>query len=57
MNINFTIFLITIYIFLDNLGYSIFEFKNNNNKLGAVFIIILNLAMIIGVNYFMFNFN
>ncbi len=57
MNISITILLITIYIFLENLGYSIFEFKENNNKLGSVFIIILNLAMIIGVNYFMFNFS
>ena len=57
MNISITILLITIYIFLENLSYSIFEFRENNNKLGSVFIIILNLAMIIGVNYFMFNFS
>ena len=57
MNINITILLITIYIFLDNLGYSIFESKENKNKLGAVFVIILNLAMIISVNYFMFTFS
>ena len=57
MNIYITIFLITIYIFIDNIGYSIFEFRENNNKLGAVFIIILNLAMIISVNYFMLTFN
>ncbi len=56
MNINITIFLITIYIFLENLGYSIYESREKNNKLGAVFVIILNLAMIIFVNYFMFNF-
>ena len=57
MNINITILLITIYIFLENLGYSIYEFREKNNKLGAVFVIILNLAMIIFVNYFMFNFS
>jgi len=56
LNISTTIFLITLYIFLDNLGYGIYEFKNNN-KLGSIFIIILNLVMIICVNYFMITFS
>ena len=57
MNIGITILLITIFIFLENIGFSIYEFKEKNNKLGAVFVIILNLTMIILVNYFMFNFS
>lgn len=51
---NFTIFLVSLYIFLDNIGYSIYEFKNNNNKLAGICIIILNLIMIGIVNYFIY---
>lgn len=52
---NFAILLVTIYIFLTNLGYAIYEFQNKN-KLAGVCTIILNLFMIIFVNYSTFNF-
>lgn len=51
-----TILLITIYIFLNNIGYSIYEFQNKN-KFAGICTIILNLIMIIGVNYITFNFS
>lgn len=52
---NFTILLITIFIFLNNIGYSVYEFKNKN-KLAGVCTIILNIFMIIFVNYTTFTF-
>ena len=52
---NFTILLITIFIFFNNIGYSIYEFKNKN-KLAGVCTIILNIFMIILVNYTTFTF-
>ena len=51
----FTILLITIFIFLNNLGYSIYEFQNNN-KFACICTIILNIFMLIFVNYSTFNF-
>ena len=50
-----TVLLTTIFIFLNNIGYSIYEFQNNN-KFAGVCIIILNIAMIIFVNYVTYNF-
>lgn len=52
---NITILLITTFIFLNNIGYSIYEFKNSN-KLGGFCTIILNIFMIIFVNYTMFTY-
>ena len=52
---NLAILLVTIYIFLDNLGYAVYEFQNKN-KMAGVCTIILNLFMIIFVNYVIFNF-
>ena len=52
---NLAILLTTIYIFLTNIGYAIYEF-NNNNKLAGVCTILLNIFMIIFVNYATFNF-
>ena len=49
------ILLITIYVFLNNLGYAIYEFQNKN-KMAGIFTIILNIFMIIFVNYTTFNF-
>ena len=52
---NLAILLVTIYIFLDNLGYAVYEFQNKN-KMAGVCTIILNLFMIFFVNYVIFNF-
>ena len=52
---NIAILLTTIYIFLNNIGYAIYELKSNN-KLAGVFTILLNIFMIIFVNYSTFNF-
>lgn len=50
-----SILLITIYVFLLNIGYSIYEFQNNN-KLAGISVIILNIIMIIFVNFATFTF-
>ena len=47
---NIAIFLVTIYIFLINFGYAVYEFQNNN-KLAGICTILLNIFMIIFVNY------
>lgn len=52
---NVAILLITIYIFLNNIGYAVFEFQNKN-KVAGVCTILLNLFMIIFVNCSTFNF-
>ena len=52
---NLAILLVTIYIFLDNIGYAVYEFQNKN-KMAGICTIILNLFMIIFVNYVTFNF-
>ena len=52
---NLAILLVTIYIFLNNIGYAVFEFQNNNKSAG-IWTIILNIFMIIFVNYATFNF-
>lgn len=49
------ILLVTIYIFFNNIGYSIYEFQNKN-KFAGICTIILNIFMIIFVNYISFNF-
>lgn len=46
----FTILLITILIFLNNLGYCIYAFQQKN-KLAGISTLVLNLFMIIFVNY------
>ena len=53
---NIAILLTTIYIFLNNIGYAIYEFNSNNNKPAGIFTILLNIFMIIFVNYSTFNF-
>jgi len=52
---NLAILLVSIYIFLDNIGYSIYEFQNQNKK-ACFCTIILNIFMIIFVNYVVFHF-
>ena len=52
---NFAILLTTIYIFLNNLGYCIYEYQSQN-KLAAISILLLNIFMIIFVNYCVLNF-
>lgn len=52
---NIAILLVTIYIFFNNIGYAVYEFKNKN-KVAGVCTILLNVFMIIFVNYATFNF-
>ena len=52
---NLAILLVTIYIFFINIGYAVYEIQNKN-KLAGVCTILLNLFMIIFVNYVTFNF-
>lgn len=52
---NIAILLVTIYVFLSNIGYAVYEFQNKN-KLAGVYTILLNIFMIIFVNYVTFNF-
>ncbi len=53
--INLSIFFISLYIFLETIGYGIYEF-NNENKFASVIVNILAIFMIIFVNITMFNF-
>lgn len=50
-----TILLTTILIFLNNLGYVVYEFQNKNNFAG-ICTLILNIFMIIFANYAIYNF-
>ena len=52
---NIAIFLTTIYILLNNIGYAVYEFQNKN-KVAGVWTILLNIFMVIFVNYTAFNF-
>lgn len=48
--------IISIIVFLDNIGYAIYEIKNNN-KLSGISVIVLSIVMIIVFNYSIFTFN
>lgn len=50
-----TILLTTILIFLNNLGYIVYEFQNKN-KFAGFCTLILNIFMIIFVNCAIYNF-
>ena len=52
---NLAILLVSIYIFFINIGYAVYEFENKNKLAGAC-TILLNIFMIIFVNYVTFNF-
>ena len=39
---NITVFLITLYIFFESIGYGIYEFQNQN-KFGSVIIFMLSI--------------
>jgi hypothetical protein len=43
----FIIILLTIYIFLKTIYYGIYEYKDNNNKLAGIFIIIFSFVSLI----------
>ena len=53
---NLTIFLISIFIFINTIAYSIYELQHQN-KFAGVVVSILAIFMIIFVNMVMFNFN
>lgn len=52
---NISVLIVTIFIFLNNLGYAIYELKNQN-KLAGICVIILSIIMIVFVNYSTFIF-
>ncbi len=47
----FSVFVLSILIFLNNIGYGIYEIKENKNKLGGICVIVLATLMVIFVNY------
>lgn len=53
---NITVFLISLYIFINTISYGIYEIKNDN-KFGGFVIITLNIFMIFFVNICTFRFN
>lgn len=53
--INLSILLISIYVFLETIGYGIYEFKNEN-KFGGSIVCVLSLFMILFVNICVFKF-
>lgn len=53
--IDLSILLISIYVFLETIGYGIYEFKNEN-KFGGSIVCILSLFMILFVNICVFKF-
>ena len=52
---NITVFLISLYIFINTLSYAVYEIKNDN-KFGGFVIIFLNIFMILFVNISTLNF-
>ena len=52
----FSIFLLTLFIFLDNIGYGVYEIKEKKNKLGGFCVIAIATIMIVFVNYSMIIF-
>ena len=52
---NLTIFLISVFIFINTIAYSIYELQHQN-KFAGVIVSILAIFMIIFVNIVMFNF-
>lgn len=53
---NITVFLISLYIFIDTLAYGIYEIRKQN-KFGGTLVILLSIFMILLVNYFTIRFN
>ena len=51
-----SVLLLTIFIFLNNIGYAVYEIKEKKNKLGGTCVMILAIIMILFVNYAMFIF-
>lgn len=53
---NISIFLISLYIFIDTVAYGVYEIKKQN-KFGGGFVILVALFMIVFVNYFSIRFH
>ena len=43
-------------VFLDNIGYAVYELKQKN-KLSGISVIVLSIVMLVIFNYSFFNFN
>lgn len=52
----FSILILSIFIFLNNLGYAIYEIKEKKNKLGGISVIAIATFMVIFVNYAIITF-
>ena len=44
----FIVVILSIYAFVNTLGYAIYEYKDNNNKIGGIIISIISLISLIG---------
>ncbi len=53
--IDLSIFFISLYVFLETIGYGVYEFKNQN-KFGGSIVCILSVFMVIFVNVCVFRF-
>ena len=51
-----SIFFLTLFIFLDNIGYGIYEMKEKKNKLGGICVIAISTIMVVFVNFAMITF-
>ena len=47
---SFSIFLLTLFLFLDNIGYGVYEIKERKNKLGGICVIAVATIMVVFVN-------
>lgn len=44
----FVILILSLFVFFKTIGYAIFEYKNNSNKIGSIVIIVLAFGALIG---------
>ena len=55
--INFSILLISLYVFLETLGYGIYEFKNQNKLGGSIVCVLFLLTFVhLDLNRIVFDF-
>lgn len=44
-------FILTLFVLLKSIGYSLYEWKENKNKLASITIIVLTLLSVFAVNF------
>lgn len=47
--------ILSIWIFLKNISFAIYEYKENQNLSGSITVVILNIICIISCNIFLWN--